>query len=387
VAVHALLSLLLKNLRRNKLRTAVTATAIVVLVAVSTMLGTVIIAVDEAVESLSSDTRLMVREKWTSPSRFPVRCVPRIAALEGVEDWTTWHYYGGHLDDGGRLGYGIATRTDNLLDMTPGMGGLEPALIQSMSQEKSGALMGRWIMDQMGWRVGQEVAMASFTHPGKTLQFKILGILPSEMWSRHFFFREDYYQDSVNNKETVNLLWLRATDAETAEWLAGRVETLFDNGPTQLRVETESAGVARDLDRLKAVVGITVAVTAILLFDMVIIMANSINMSVRERRREMAIMRVLGIQPGMMFALIVGEAVTIGALSGMAGAGLAYAVSALNAAGQLPVTMSFLNEFEIRPQFLLYGFLIGALVAFIGSAVPAWLTQRVRVAEIFSRTE
>jgi putative ABC transport system permease protein len=380
-------TLFLKNLARNKLRTLLTALAVVVLVSVYTFASTVTDTVNQLVAAHSSQTRLMVREKWVMPSKFPIRYIPKIADIEGVEDWTVWHFYGGYFDDAGHAGAGIATRVDNLREMHPGMEDLDPALLESMRQEKTGVLMGRWILDQMNWKVGQKFTVMSFTHLGKNLEFKILGVLPSDLWARNFFFRKDYFQEAVGDKDTANLVWLRVSDAETGKRVAAEIEQRFASSPAKLRVETESAGVGRFMSRTNTVVNIINFVVAILLLDMVIVLANSINMTVRERRREIAIMKILGFEPSFILLMIVGEAVTVGAASGLLGAGLAFVISTLNASGDLPVRIAFLLEFPIPAKFMLHGFVVGALVGFAGSVIPAWHARKVRVAEAFANEE
>ena len=74
----------------------------------------------------------------------------------------------------------------------------------------------------------------------------------------------------------------------------------------------------------------------------------------------------------------------VGAAGGLLGAGLAYLISVLNMAGQLPLRIDFLVQFPIPPRFILHGLLVGAAVGFIGSAVPAGMAQKVRVVEAFS---
>lgn len=382
--MYKLLKLILRSLGRNKLRTALTALAVVVLVAVYTLASTVTDTVNQLLKAHSSQSRLIVREKWVMPSVFPVHYVPKITKVPGVTDWTVWHFYAGNLDDAGHTGAGIATRFDNLRAMHSGMDDLDPKLVEAVQKEKDGALVGRWILQQMNWQVGQRFTMNSFTHLGKNLQFKIVGVIPSELWARNFFFREDYYQEATGDKETVNIVWLLAKDDGTGKRVAADVERLFAKSQAKLRAETESAGAGRFIGRIGTVVNVINFVVSILLVDMVIVLANSINMTVRERRCELAIFKILGFRPWFILAMVVGEAMTIGAAGGVLGAGLAYGVSALNAAGRLPMRVEFLLQFPIPPKFIVHGLVIGILVAFVGSIVPALNARRVRVVEAFS---
>lgn len=371
----------LKNLCRNRLRTTLTGLGVVVLMAIYTIAGTVTDKVNRMVSAHSSQVRLIVRERWTVPSRLPVRYVRTLANLDGVEDWTVWHLYAGVLDDVGNVAAGFATRMDNFREMHPETEQLDPAVLEAMQRCRNGALVGRWILDHMGWRVGQKCTFRSFTHPGKDLEFEIVGQLPSEIWDRCFFFREDYFQEGLADKETVNVVWLRVRDVETAERLAAQIEQDFSRRRDQVRVETEAAGVGRLVGRTKAVVNIVNFVVAVLLVDMVVLLSNSISMTVRERRQEMAILKILGFQPSFITAMVVGEALVVSVAAGVLGAAAAFALSELNLSGRLPFSDRFLLEFPVPAKFVWHGALVGAAVGFLGSALPAWRVQRVRAVE------
>jgi putative ABC transport system permease protein len=123
----------------------------------------------------------------------------------------------------------------------------------------------------------------------------------------------------------------------------------------------------------------------ILLVDILIILANSISITTRERRSEMAVLKVLGFQPTFVMVLVVAEAALVGAVGGAVGAGLACAVSAANEAGMLPMTISFLSQFPVPAEFILRGMALGALAGVLGSMVPAWNARKVRVSDVFAK--
>jgi putative ABC transport system permease protein len=383
--VQRFILLLVRNLGRNKLRTSLTGMAIVVLMAIYTFTFAVTDKVNRLVGAHSSQNRLMIREKWVMPSRFPIRYVPAIANLEGIEDWTPWNFYGGYLDDAGHTVAGIATRIDNLREMHPGLENLDPALLERMQQEKDAVLMGPSTLQQMNWQVGQKFTVTSYTHPGKNLQFHVIGVLPSDLWSRNYFFRQDYYQEATGDHEDINILWVRTTDADAAKRLSGEIEQLFDNAREKLRAETESAGVGRLMGRAAALVNILNFVVVILLIDIVAVLANSISMTVRERRREVAILKILGFQPRFVLMMVIGEAMLVGAAGGMIGGGAAYLLATLNSADCLPMRIEFLVEFPVGLKFVFQGLLVGMLVGFVGSVIPAWSAQKISVIEAFSK--
>ncbi len=382
--------LVLKNLGRNKIRTALTSLAVTVLVIIYAVASNVIESVRKSVNSSAGQTKLFVTERWAIPSQVPIRYMDEISRIPGVDHWTTWNFYIGFFDkdfQANRMGVGIATRIESVREMHAGFENINDQLIQKWRQERTGALVGVGLMQMMRWRVGQEFTLFSSTHIGKNLKFKILGVLPAGTWPLNFFFRIDYFQEGTGNKDVVDCCMLRVRDAETGRRVAAKVQQDFENRPASLKVETESAGAARFAEKGQVILDLIKLVVGILLIDMVIILSNSISIATRERRTEMAVLKVLGFRPTHVMAMVVGEATLIGGVSGVFGGLVAWGISELANRQILPPNgmTSFLLLFPVHPSTVLNGFILGALVGFIGSAIPAWGARTVKVSEVFSK--
>jgi putative ABC transport system permease protein len=381
--------LIFKNIGRNRVRTTLTAVAMVVLACIYSVVSNTVDFVNRLINNQASQTRLIVRERWVLPSRFPARYVQNIAKIQGIEEWTVWRRYGGTFDNSGRndrFGFGLAVPLDTLRSMHEGLDALDPALVDALRRDKTGALMGPSVMKNMNWQVGQRFIFTSATHPGKNLEFRIVGVLPPGRWSRTFFFRDDYFQEGTGDKDYVSLMWLRVRDEETGRRVAAEIDRMFANSPSEMQCETESAGVARFAGRNQHLLIIINLIVSILLIDMVVILSNSISITVRERSKELAVLKVLGFQPGFLISMVVGEAMLVGTIGGVIGGSLAYSVSALNALDMLPgKQIQFLLEFPIPPVYVLWGLAMGAGVGFVGSVVPAWGAPKVKVSDVFSK--
>ncbi len=218
------LDLVLKNLRRNRVRTLLTGLAVLILATIYSVVSNATAFIGELVDN-AADTRLVIREKWITPSRIPMRYARLIAGIPGVEDWTLWQNYVGYLDQSHRVdrrGWGVATRMDNLREMHPGLEKLDPTLLERMSRERTGALVGEAMMKMMDWQVGQRFTMSSMNYAGKDLEFKIIGVLPGDRWSHNFFFREDYFNEGTGDKDRFHMMWLRVHDSETGRRMAAK---------------------------------------------------------------------------------------------------------------------------------------------------------------------
>jgi putative ABC transport system permease protein len=149
-----------------------------------------------------------------------------------------------------------------------------------------------------------------------------------------------------------------------------------------VKCETLTAGMAAFMDSYRDLIwGLRWLLSPAILFTMTLVLANAISISVRERGFELAVLKVLGFRPGQILALVLGEAVLVGAAGGLLSAILTYI--AIND------VVNNNNVFEIGIYIpfwgLLWGPVIGALTALGGSVLPAWASCRVKVSQVFAR--
>jgi putative ABC transport system permease protein len=286
-----------------------------------------------------------------------------------------------------RMGLGIATRVDNLVAMHEGLQNVDAAAVKALQQERTGALVGREILEAMQWQVGQQFTFMSSSHEGQDLRFKIVGEIPDGAWSGSFFFREDYYREATGEKSDVNMIWLRVADAAAVDQVTAEIMQRFDRRQPELSVETEASSIARIAGRNEAVLSVIRFVVIVLLIDMIVVISNSITIATRERRMEMSVLKVLGFQPLQIAVLVIGEAMLVGGLSGFAGTGLAWTVSELVGRGILSANevTGFLLTFPIPDRALIFGTVLGMGIGLAGSIIPAWSARSVKVSDVFAK--
>jgi putative ABC transport system permease protein len=388
--VFTFVNLIVKNLGRNKLRTTLTALSVTMLVMICLEMKGVLGAVSQRVQAEGSQSRLMVSERWIIPSCIPMRYVRELTHMEGVDDWTTWNVYPGFWHEARQVNQeavGIATRLENLVSMHAGLEKVDPAALAALEREKSGALVAADLAQDMGCQVGQAITLFGPGAIDPRLRLKVVGVMPAGEYPRTIFFRQDYFAQATGNKDTISLVWLRSRDPETARRLSERINEAFRHHQPELKVETESASVARFAERGQSILAIIQLVVAILVLDMIVVLSNSISVATRERRMEMAVLKVLGFEPSMILFLILGEATLVGALSGLLGASLAWGCSTLVANEVIPPSgwTTVFTLFPVRASALVPGALLGAVVGCSGSLLPALGARKVKVADVFAK--
>jgi putative ABC transport system permease protein len=414
--------LIVKNLRRNLLRTALTSLAIMVLVILVTLIWTMVWMLGLITEDKAKDFKLIVTEKWKVPSQMvpthadlldpasPKCILPKELGIE-PKDFMTWSFYGGTTDPAKMTRdsflFFFVLDPHKIRTMMDGLEDLDPKLVERMARQPNAVLMGRGRMETLHKRVGDRFTVTGMNYKGIDLDFEIVGEL-ANTYDQLAFMNKSYLDEALdnypkanNNKphpladKRLNLIWLRVRDKPTF----AQVADLIENGlPTsspgvrrkvlidpEVKCETFSSGVASFLDAYRDLFWAVkwVLVPAILAV-MTLVIANAISISVRERRTEMAVLKVLGFRPGQVMTLVLGEALLVGGLSGFLAAGATYAWID-HVKGGLKFPIAFFQVFIIPIHALWWGPALGTGTALLGSILPAWSARTVKVSEVFSK--
>src|SRR5207245_2690640 len=180
--------------------------------------------------------------------------------------------------------------------------------------------------------------------------------------------------------QTLDMVWLKVPNLEAYNRVAQQIESsvLFSN--PAVRCETLSSGVVSALEGFRDLIwALRWLLTPAILATMTVIIANAISISVRERRSEIAVLKVLGFRPTQVLSMVLGEAMLIGSAGGLLSASITYGV--VNKLLGSPEAFAL----YIPDQALWGGLAIGGLTALAGSLLPAWSACRVNVAEVFAR--
>jgi putative ABC transport system permease protein len=185
--------------------------------------------------------------------------------------------------------------------------------------------------------------------------------------------------------KSLSLVWLKVPDTDAYNRLAAQVESssLFTN--PAVKIETASSGIAAFIDAYRDLLwGMRWLLVPAILVTMALVIANAIGISVRERRTEMAVLKVLGYSPNHILILVLGEALLIGCGAGLFSSGATY-VLVTHVLKGIKFPIAFFPAFLVPADALWWGPAIGGLTAFLGSLLPAWSARSVKVSEVFSK--
>ncbi len=201
---------------------------------------------------------------------------------------------------------------------------------------------------------------------------------------------DDYPRTHAKQKHpmadgSLALVWLRVSDSDSFTRIAGQIMASPNFTNPAVKCETASSGIAAFLDAYKDLIwAMRWLLSPAILVTLSLVLANAISISVRERRMEVAVFKVLGFRPEHILGMVLGEAILIGAVSGLASAAATYFV--INKViGGLKFPIAFFPAFMIPAAAIGWGLAIGGLTSLAGSIFPAWTACRIKVSEVFAR--
>ncbi len=419
VAYRKHLRLIVKSLGRNLRRTLLTGMAIFVLVFVITLVWSILWFLDLVTSEKSKDFKAIVTERWQLPSQMPYAYASSLA--EGAAsrpedikpvDSMTWQFYGGTVDPDKRTREGILfffcmdpaklmTMMDGLDDLTDEQREDLERGIRTMQGNKRAVIIGQDRLAIMNKKIGERMTVTGLNYKDINLEVEIVGTFPPGRYDQSAILNREYLNDAMDEynlrqtksgkakhpltEKSLNLVWLKVPDTQAFNQVAEQItdSSLFTS--PAVKIETASSGIASFLDAYRDLLwGMRWLLVPAILVTMSLVIANAISISVRERRPEMAVMKVLGFGPGTIMALVLGEAVLIGAGSGFISSLLTWHLIN-HVAGGLKFPIAFFPAFLIPAQALLWGPLLGGLTSLAGSLLPAWSARTVKVSEVFSK--
>ncbi|MGH8397712.1 MAG: ABC transporter permease [Gammaproteobacteria bacterium] len=375
------LPLLWANLTRRKTRLIVTLLSVMF----AFLLFGVLMAIRQAFTlgaNYAGDNRLMTMSAISLTVALPISYAERIAEVKGVERVNPQCWVGGYYQDPHNPIFAMAVRTGNFFAMYPEYS-IRVAEQRAWLADKRGVIIGAALAHAYGWKLGQQIPLRSNIWRGKdggnTWDVTVDGIYTSTQTGgdNQLFMHYQYLDDSrafANN--TVTWFVLQIADPAQAGQVAQTVDTLFANSPNETRTATEKAFVQNFAAQFGDIGTIVTAVVSAVLFTMLLVIANTMAQSVRERTAELALMKALGFGKLQLALLVLLESLLLTVIGGVAGLLLAYAVIAA-----IPgALLQFLPGLYLPATGVLIGVLLMLLLGMLGAVMPVSRAMHLQVA-------
>lgn len=374
--------LVLKNAFRHKLRTALTMLGIVVAITAFGLLRTIVEAW-YAGANASSSARLVTRSSVSLVFPLPLTYAQKIRQLPGVRavSWANW--FGGIYVSERNFFPQFAVDAKTYLDMYPEFV-LSPQERKAFLADRKGAIVGRKLAEQHGFRIGDQIPLRGTIYGG-TWNFNLRGIYDgadqgvdtSTMYFHFELLNETIKQLYPRRADQAGVFIVQLADPGEAAQVSAAIDATFKNSLAETLTETEKAFQLSFVAMTEAILVAIQAVSFVVIVIIMAVMANTMAMTARERGAEYATLKALGFSNGFVALLIFAESMGIALVGGLVGVALTFPF-----AGAFAERMGTLFPiFFVSEETVLMQVAAAAVVGVVAAALPAWRTARVRIVD------
>jgi len=376
--------LIVANLRRHKLRTILTVASVALALFLFASLRTVITTLHT--NSQFGGARRLVSTNATGiVFVLPVSYANKIKSLRGVRgvSWANW--FGGKYGENSRDFFAqFAIDPESYLAMYPEIE-LPADQKEAFMRERTSAIIGKRLVDRYGWKLGQDVTIKGTIFPGDWT-FTIRGIYtPSNpaIGDDVLFFHHAYFDERIGRPGIAGWFIVEIEDENNAGAIAKAIDEQFRNSSAATKTGTEQAFQASFATMLGNVSFLMGIIGTAVVFAILLVTANAMMMSARERTAEVAVMKTIGFSNQTLFGLVLAEAgfiALVGSALGLGFAKVLYPLAKFNGFGFLP-------GFNVTTMTMVWGALLAILLMLASGLVPAVRAARLPIVQALRRVE
>jgi putative ABC transport system permease protein len=369
--------LIWKNALRNKRRTVLTVSSAAISLFLLTTLAMVYRALGTPYQGADTSPRMMVRRLSGIVYMMPSSYGERIKAVPGVMAVSRMNWFGGYWVDPKNQFANFAIDADTVFDVLS-MSRIPPDQLQDFKRERTAAVAGQRLINQYHWKIGERITLLGSPYRF-TPELVLRGVFSGGP-DDQFYFHYDYLNEALGGHfDQVSLYWIRLERPELAPRVSEAIDAMFRNTDAETKTESENNFLLGFISLLGNVRAMLLMVGSAVGFAILLIVANTMAMSIRERVSEAAIMRALGFRSQHVMGLFIGESLMLtlaGAILGVGGAKLLFDSLRLT-----KVSAFVWADMRVRPDTLGFCFAVALLIAVLASGWPAYRASRGNLAE------
>ena len=374
--------LILKNVLRNKRRTLLTISSLIVSLFLMISLATILTEFERGSDE-ANPSRLMTRHSVSLGFLLPISDVQRIQSVQGVKAVMPFTWFGGIYKDEKNFFANFAVDAKKMKEIYSELK-MSDAEWQAFESDRQGAMVGRKLQILYGFTPGQRITLKSPIY-NQDVEFIVRGICTGGD-EKTLFFHHEYLNELAPDwaKDQAGLFSILANTPEDVPRIGQTVDSMFVNTDAPTKTESERE-FAKSFEAMTGSIkqflyGIMAAIT----FSLLLVMGNTMAMTVRERTKEVGTLKAIGFKRHTIAGLFVGESVLlalIGAAIGIGGAVMVF--RSVDMSLYIPNLVSFIPTKET----LIAAFVLAIIVAVISVAYSTYRVTGLTIAEALRSTE
>lgn len=379
--------LVAKNLGRRKLRTFLMLVAIFIAFFLYGALECFNRAFHSSENSASAERLVTVnRINFTMP--LPVNYAGRVQQVPGVRAVTYQSWFGGYYKDQREQLFMMAVDPATYLAVYPSIQ-MAPEQRRAWLANRTGLAVGKTTAAKYGWKVGDRIPVSSNIYMkkdgGRAWEFDVSAVFsdPDDTAREGLILMgHDYFDETVTfGRDQVNMIVFSTSSTKQNDAIAKAVDALFANSEAETTTDTAAAFNRAFAAQFGNIALIITLVVATAFAAILMIVGNTMVMSVRERTREIGVLKTLGFRSSTILGQILAESLLLAVVGAVLGLGAAD--------GVILVAGKFLQGFGSNLQMTAAVFFGGVgwavLLGLVTGAVPAWSGMRLQIATALGR--
>jgi putative ABC transport system permease protein len=383
------LPLMVKNSLRNRRRSALTILSMAASLCLLGVLFALYRGLFLAPPSPGQELRLVTRHKVSLTQFLPLSYRDRIVQVPGVREAMVWQWFGGTYKDAREQKNFFARFTvepERVFRVRPEMKMPEDQKL-AFQRLRTATIASSDLAERMGWKIGEKIFLTGDIFPVNP-ELTLVGIFDDPNESESILFSQEYLREMLGagnrRQDAIEMVQIQVETPDDVPRVAQAVDAMFENSTAPTKTESEQAFGLQFISVLGNVKVFLMSICAALTFTILLVSANTMAMSVRERVREVGILKTLGYTPGSILFMVLGEAGVISIAGGAIGIMLSSGLTALIRRG--PAFVQQMKTLTITPDVAAMCVVFALVIGVGSSLIPAWHASRTSILESLRST-
>jgi putative ABC transport system permease protein len=325
-----------------------------------------------------SALRIMTRHRVSLANFLPAYYRQKIRTIPGVVHIVPMTWFGGKYKDDKPENFFAQFATDPTEYMEVAADKQMPAdQLAAWQHDRAGAICDSVLAAKHGWKIGDRITLQGNIFP-TNLDLTLRGIYTIDPPNSALYFDQEYLSQSVSwFKDTAGFYFTRVDSPESMPRVAHAIDEEFHNTPTPTKSESEQSFKLDFIATLGNVKAFILSICGAVVFTTLLVCANTMAMSIRERTREVAVLRTLGFTRPNVLYLLLGEAIAISLLGGFCG--LAFASVIMHFLSRPGIALP--ARLSLTVPTALAVMLVATVVGIVSGLIPSWRASHVKIVD------
>jgi len=371
-----------KNVFRKKSRAFLTMASIVLVLILIVILTALLQAMEGTTGTGKGATHIVVQHATGLANFLPLAYRQRIEQIPTVVAVTPEIWFGGIYKD---------ERPENFF----GQLSTDPAVwalihddyqvpedqLKTWQAERDSFIAGKQLVDKFGWKPGDRIQLKG-TYISMPLDLVLRAVYTGPDESNIFFHNKYFENTGSRLSEQTGIFFLRTQTPEQVPVVCDVINRMFENSEAPVKAMPEKQFMLQFMEMMGNIKLLVRSIALTVLFTVVLIVANSVAMSARERVTQIAVIRALGFRRGQVLALVLSEAIVLAALGGLFGIAIGIPITKLLVMGMSHTPVApFAYNVKITATNLLDAFGASVAIGILAGFVPAIRSARTSIVD------